>query len=56
MNQKNKSKDACIFLRNIPRSVKDHFKAHCAKRGISMTAKIVDMMREAIQKDNKLET
>ena len=50
------SKPACVFLRNIPRGVKDHFKAYCAKRGITMTDKIVDMMREAIKKDNKLET
>jgi len=47
---------ATVFLRNIPRGVKDQFKAYCARRGITMTDKVVELMREAIKKDNQLES
>tara|TARA_R100000808_G_scaffold6960_2_gene20350 strand:- start:3724 stop:3897 length:174 start_codon:yes stop_codon:yes gene_type:complete len=46
---------ATMFLRNIPRGVKDHFKAYCARRGITMTEKIVQLMKETIAKDDRLE-
>ena len=46
---------ATMFLRNIPRGVKDHFKAYCARRGITMTEKIVQLMKETIANDDRLE-
>jgi hypothetical protein len=37
-------------IRGIPRHVKSFFKAHCAKRGISMQRAIVELMVKEIQK------
>jgi hypothetical protein len=56
MKNNKQTKPATIFLRNIPRPVKDHFKAYCARRGITMTEKMVQLMRETIRKDDSLET
>lgn len=45
-----------LFLRNIPRGVRDHFKAWCAKRGVTMKEKLTDLMRDTIKKGDTLET
>jgi hypothetical protein len=47
---------ATIFIRYVPREVKDHFKAYCAKRGITMTDKFIQLMRETIDKGNRIDT
>lgn len=44
-----------VYIRHVPREVKDHFKAYCAKRGITMADMITKMMREKIQKDSTLD-
>ena len=44
-----------LFLRDIPRGVRDHFKAWCAKRGVTMKEKLTDLMRDTI-KEKGLET
>lgn len=53
---KSKKPPATLYVRNVPREVKDHFKAYCAKRGTTMADMLTKLMREAIRKDNKLET
>jgi len=45
-----------LYLRGISTEVKNHFKAHCAKRGKTMTEKIEELMRDTIKKDSTLET
>lgn len=44
-----------LYLRGISNDVKNHFKAYCAKRGITMTDKIEDLMRQTVKKDSTLE-
>lgn len=47
MNENKKT--ATLFLRDLPREVKDAFKAHCARRGKSMTETIVQFMRQTVK-------
>lgn len=51
MISKPKPKTASLYLRDMPRNVRDLFKAHCSKRGTSMTAKVVEFMRKCIEED-----
>lgn len=44
-------REGVLYIRSIPRDVKDQFKAWCARRGTNMTAKIEDLMRETIKQD-----
>ncbi len=44
-----------LYIRHVPREVKDHFKAYCAKRGITMADMVTEMMREKIRKDSELD-
>ena len=38
--------DVCaLLLTNVPRRVRDHFKAECARRGLNMTETLIDYMR-----------
>lgn len=46
-----KPKEGSLFLRNIPRQIKDRFKAYCAKRGSDMTDTVVEFMRRCIEED-----
>lgn len=48
------SKRGTLYIRGLSMSVKDHFKALCARRGVSMTIRIEELIREDIQKDNVL--
>lgn len=34
-----------LYLRSVPADVKKQFKAWCASNGISMTEKMIDLMR-----------
>jgi hypothetical protein len=38
-----------IFIRDIPREIRDSFKALCVIRGITMKQGIVEMMLEALE-------
>lgn len=49
------ARTAVLFIRDLPRDVKDQFKAWCARRGITMTDQITNMMKELIREDNKVE-
>jgi hypothetical protein len=40
---------ASIFIRDIPREVRDSFKALCVIRGITMRQAIVEIMLEALE-------
>lgn len=43
-----------VYLRAVPRHVRDQFKAYCAQRGVSMNAMLVHLMRETIKVRNQL--
>lgn len=43
------TRTATLYIRDMPRDVKDHFKAWCAARGISMTAMITELMRDIVK-------
>lgn len=49
------TKTSLVYLRQIPVDVKDQFKAWCARHHVSMSAKMVDMMRECVAKEVSLE-
>ena len=38
-----------IFIRDIPREIRDNFKALCVIRGITMRQAIVEMMLKALE-------
>ena len=38
-----------IFIRDIPREIRDSFKALCVIRGITMKQALVEMMLEALE-------
>jgi len=52
MNWKPHEKRATLLLRDIPKHLKDQFKAWCAAHSISMTAQLVKMMQELIDPDS----
>ena len=41
-------REAVIYIRSIPRDVKDQFKAWCAKRGYTMTEMVEHFMRRSV--------
>lgn len=43
-------KETSVHVRNISHGLKDHFKALCAKHGVSMTKAIEDFMGRAVEK------
>lgn len=51
----NRKRTSTLYIRELPRDLKDHFKAHCTLRGITMTDKIIELMKETISKESKLE-
>lgn len=38
-----------LYIRRIPRDIKDHFKAACAKRGVTMQKAIERLMKAFIK-------
>ena len=40
-----------LFIRYFPLELKAAFKAHCAKRGISMKQKIINFAKECVKQD-----
>lgn len=40
-----------LFIRDLPRSVHREFKARCARRGISMKDRIIELMQIDIDND-----
>lgn len=48
-----RTRKTTVYLRGIDRATKDFFKAWCAKRGLSMTKKIEQLMRETVKQDLK---
>ncbi len=48
-----KQRKTTLFLRNVPTDLKAHFKAYCAKRGVTMLSKIVDFMKEKTKEERK---
>lgn len=45
----NEQRMVSIFIRDIPREIRDSFKALCVIRGITMKQAIVEMMLEALE-------
>lgn len=50
----NKENLTTVYLRAVPRHVRDQFKAYCAQRGVSMNAMLVHLMKETIRFRNSL--
>jgi hypothetical protein len=48
------SGEGVLFIRNIPITLRDAFKAYCYKRGKSMRKMILKMIREVIADENRL--
>lgn len=44
-----------LFIRNVPMHVKDGFKAFCAKRGTSMTKKIIELIQQTVKEEEVAE-
>ncbi len=44
-----------MFIKDIPRSLADHFWACCRKRGETMKENVLRHMKETIAKENKLQ-
>jgi hypothetical protein len=42
---------AVVILRDMPRDIRDHFKAYAAKRGKSMKSLMIDFMLSCIKAD-----
>lgn len=40
-----------LFLRSIPRDTRDAFKAYCARRGITMKDRVIELMQQDINSD-----
>lgn len=40
-----------ILLRGVPEKVRDNFKAYCARRGITMKERLIELMIEDANKD-----
>jgi hypothetical protein len=38
-----------LNLKNIPRTLRDHFKARCALRRVTVRDRLIQMMREDVQ-------
>lgn len=38
-----------ILVRNLPERIRNVFKAYCAKRGISMQDRIVELIKEDVE-------
>lgn len=47
------AKESVLFIRPVPRELKQKFKAHCAAAGKSMTEVVMDFMRRAVAKETK---
>lgn len=52
---KRPGKLSTIYIRGIPRDVKNFFKAWCIKRNITMSEKIEQFMRDTLREDNQSE-
>lgn len=50
MSTAEKTKHASLYIREIPPETKRRFKAHCAKRGKTMTQIIVDFMKSVSER------
>lgn len=44
-----------FYIRGIPVTLKNYFKAYCAKRGITMSSMIVKYMKEVVSNAQKLD-
>ena len=45
-----------LYLRSIPKDIKDEFKMSCLRRGVTMTQMIIELMLSVIRKDVDQET
>lgn len=46
-----KDQRVSLFLRPIPRTLRDQFKAYCARRGMSMIRRLMEHMKDDIRTD-----
>lgn len=48
-----KTRGVSMFLRGVPREVREHFKAYCARRGTSMTEVLLEDILQHLADDQK---
>jgi hypothetical protein len=41
--------ETVLFLRRVPTSLRDDFKAWCRRRGVSMTEQVLNLMKRCVQ-------
>lgn len=50
----NKSSHECVMMfQKIPTTLKGQFKAACAKQGVTMQHKIIQLMRQVVIEENR---
>lgn len=54
MKQKRKTRKSTIYIRGISDTVKDHFKAWCARRHMTMSHAIETLMRLTANQDDPI--
>lgn len=42
-----------LYIRRIPRELRDAFKAYCYRRGVTMNHMVTTMIREVVAKERK---
>ena len=43
-----------LMLKGVPRMLRDKFKGYCARRGMSMTERLIELMRQDV--NNEIES
>jgi len=49
--QRAEGRISSLQVRNLPKYVRDQFKAMCARKGVSMNYEIIELIRKAVIKD-----
>jgi hypothetical protein len=52
---KKDQRTSTLFIRYIPVEVKLFFKAHCAKRGKTMSQVVIKFMKDSVRTDQEVE-
>lgn len=54
MAKKKTANRSTLYIRDMPRDLHDAFKAWCARRGITMTDKIKQLMADTVEKPERI--
>lgn len=50
------TRDAAIYVRNLPRDLRDAFSAACRRRGKNMTVVLTEYMRDYVAQKESIQT